>query len=599
MGVSLSSPIARWWGRLRLRTRIFLAFSALVLASLYATLGFTQFVVSRDAVRTLHRELATTGEVLERLLDQRAVRLKTTSTVLASDFAAKELIASHFEPEHYDADTLASAAENWRRRLAVDLFWITDENGALLVTAQGPDEAKRSVAALSPLSEALNAGETSVAIGEIDGALYQLAAVPVLAPDVIGYLLIGELIDDPLATGLKQATRSDISFLNADAVFASSLPAAARAASLPSSDQYARLAGEHSGEPVLLDARSGRYLTLTLPLDAALSPPLFVLMQASYDEALAPLRSLQRRILAIGAVALLAALLIGMGLAGSITAPVQSLVAGMREIVQGNLKFRSRIEREDEIGFLARSFNDMVAGLEERERIRDTFGRFVSHDVAEAVLGGRVPLEGVRREASILFQDIRGFTALTERLDAAVLLEMLNEFFTEVVAAVEAEGGVVKQFLGDGVMALFGAPQPHADHARRAVRAALGIVKRLSALNQRLEQRGMAPLEIGVGVHAGEVIAGLIGPDSRSEYGVVGDAVNVASRIESLTREVGAAVLVSREIASRLGEGFVLGRTAALAVKGKRQPVEVVEVLAEAPLSAGQLTDAPLAAPGP
>src|SRR5688572_12501973 len=151
MGVTRPLSIVRWWGRLRLRTRIFLAFSALVLASLYATLGFTQFVVSRDAVRTLHRELTTTGEVLERMLEQRAVRLQTGSTLLASDFALKELIASHFDTQEYDAQTLASAADNWSRRLAVDLFWITDETGALLVTSKGPDDERRSIAALPPM----------------------------------------------------------------------------------------------------------------------------------------------------------------------------------------------------------------------------------------------------------------------------------------------------------------------------------------------------------------------------------------------------------------------------------------------------------------
>src|SRR4029079_768051 len=149
-------------------------------------------------------------------------------------------------------------------------------------------------------------------------------------------------------------------------------------------------------------------------------------------------------------------------------APLQGLVAGMREVLRGNLQYRSRIERHDELGFIAKSFNEMGDGLEERELIRDTFGRFVSHDVAEAVLTGRVPLQGERREVSLLFQDIRGFTSLSERLDPAVLLRLLNQFFTEVVAAVEAEGGVVKQFLGDGVMALFGATQAGQDHAQPA-----------------------------------------------------------------------------------------------------------------------------------
>jgi adenylate cyclase len=195
------------------------------------------------------------------------------------------------------------------------------------------------------------------------------------------------------------------------------------------------------------------------------------------------------------------------------------------------------------------------------------------------VLTGRVPLQGERRDVSILFQDIRGFTSLSERLDPAVLLRLLNQFFTEVVAAVEAEGGVVKQFLGDGVMALFGAPQPHPDHAERAVRAALGIVTRLKGLNEILTQQGIGPLEIGVGIHSGAVVAGLIGPDNRIEYGVVGDPVNLAARVEALTREMQATILVSRDISAQLGPAFTLGRTASMLVKGKSQPVEVVEVL--------------------
>jgi adenylate cyclase len=316
-----------------------------------------------------------------------------------------------------------------------------------------------------------------------------------------------------------------------------------------------------------------------VPVPASLADPLYALVQGSYDEAIAPLRSLQRRIAAIGGAALLLALLIGIGIARGITAPLQSLVSGMREVVGGNLGYRSRVKRHDEVGFLASSFNEMVAGLEERERIKDTFGRFVSHEVAEAVLSGDVPLEGERRDVTILFQDIRGFTGLSETLDPAATLKFLNRFFTEVVAAVEGEGGVVKQFIGDGVMALFGAPQTYPDHAERAVRAARGIVKRLDGLNAEFGREAKAPVEIGVGIDSGEVVAGLIGPDNRVEYGVVGEPVNLASRVESLTRELRATVLVSRRIADRLGPEFVRGRTSALQVKGKRDPVEVVEIL--------------------
>jgi adenylate cyclase len=283
--------------------------------------------------------------------------------------------------------------------------------------------------------------------------------------------------------------------------------------------------------------------------------------------------------LLIGIVALAAALLIGISLAAGIIRPVRALVSAMHTVLRGDLRHHAQVDRGDEIGFLARSFNEMVDGLQEREHIKNTFGRFVSRDVAEAVLDGRIPLGGERLEVSILFQDIRGFTALSEKLDPGTLLRVLNQLFTEVVAAVEAEGGMVKQFTGDGVMALFGAPQVRADHCERAVRAALGIVDRLTNVNVLLQSQGVPALQIGVGLHTGEVVAGLIGPDERVEYGVVGEPVNLASRVEGLTRDLAATILISKEIAAHLGPQFLLGRAALLPVKGRAQPVEVVEVL--------------------
>jgi class 3 adenylate cyclase len=555
------------------------AFSSLIVAVLLATLGFTQLVVSREAQRTLNRELLTTGKVFEGLLAERAIRLETNSMLLASDFALKSVIASHFDPSTYDAATLASAALSYRGRVGAGLLSIADETGAVLVSSPTRRD-RRSIAQSSALKAAMNTQQAAAAIGEIDGRLFQLVAVPVFGPDVIGFLLLGQPIDDALAMRLERATGSHVSFLTQQRVFASSWAPQSRARVVPTGAlRSAMLDAQALRTTLLVNSGEERLLSMVLPVRAGLQQPLFALMQASYDRALAPLHALQRRIIVIGAAALTAALLIGMGLAGGITSPLQSLVAGTREVVKGNLEYRSRIDRADEIGFLARSFNDMVSGLQERERIRDTFGRFVSHDVAEAVLAGRVPLEGERREVSILFQDIRGFTALSESHDPAALLRLLNQFFTEVVAAVEAEGGMVKQFLGDGVMALFGAPQTYADHAARAARAALSITSRLEALNERLRAQGSLPLTIGVGIHSGEVVAGLIGPEHRTEYGVVGDAVNLASRIEALTSNVQATILVSRQICAQLGPQFMLGRTATLPVKGRQQRVEVVEVL--------------------
>lgn len=577
----------RWWARRRLRTKIFLIFAPLLLATLILTLVAVLDAAARQVNETLRNQISVTGRVFLRLVAERAERLLTQTTLLAGDFALKRAIAT------YDPSSLASVADNYRQRLGVDLFWITDEEGALLADATREEAAGKSMAKQPPLAESLSSGEAAAAISEVRGTLYQLVAIPVLAPDPIGYLAVGKAIDAPTAEQLQAETGSRVSFLDARRVFASSWPA-------PSWNALAASAGLEIGrsgaaEPFLMTVDGQRWLSELVVIGANLPERLYALVQRSYDKALEPLAELQRRIVAIGAAALLAALVIGAGLANAITAPIRLIVQAMRDVRQGNLRRRLSLRREDEIGYMASSFDEMVEGLQERERIRETFGRFVSKDVADVVLSGRVSLDGERREVTILFQDIRGFTALSENTDPADLLRILNQFLTEIVAAVETEKGVVHKFTGDGVMALFGAPVSHADDPERAVRAALDMVRRLDGLNQRWAGSGGPHLRIGIGVHTGEVIAGQIGPDDRIEYSVIGDPVNLASRIEGLTKEVGAIVLISAVTAQRLGATFQFGRRTVVSVRGKEAPVEVVEVIGHEAGSGPVLASSPRA----
>lgn len=258
---------------------------------------------------------------------------------------------------------------------------------------------------------------------------------------------------------------------------------------------------------------------------------------------------------------------------------MRDLLVKMQRILDGDLSEPWSPRSTDEFFDLGMGFNAMLLGLREREALKDTFGRFVSPDVADAVLAGRVPLQGELREVSILFQDMRGFTSLSEQTRPDALLRLINEFFTEMVAAVESYGGTVKQFTGDGVMALFGAPVAQPEAPAQAVKAALAMLDRLEALNQRRMARGDVPLRIGIGIHTGEVVAGCIGPDTRVEYGVVGDAVNLASRVQDLTKQLGATVLITAATAARLDKDFRLGQRAVLPIRGKQQPITVVEVL--------------------
>jgi adenylate cyclase len=236
-----------------------------------------------------------------------------------------------------------------------------------------------------------------------------------------------------------------------------------------------------------------------------------------------------------------------LGVADSISRPIVDLSQATRRVSEGDFSIRVPVVSTDEAGELARSFNEMVAGLEERERLRDAFGTFVDPSLTERVLEEGTDLRGDEVELSILFLDIRGFTTFSERAEAQEVVARLNDLYGEVVPAILRHGGHANKFIGDGLLAVFGAPERHADHADRAVEAALEIAG-------LVQERYRGELRVGIGVNSGRAVVGTIGGGGRLDFTVIGDTVNTAARVESATRQTDDDVLITestREALSR------------------------------------------------
>jgi len=223
------------------------------------------------------------------------------------------------------------------------------------------------------------------------------------------------------------------------------------------------------------------------------------------------------------------------------------------------------------LGTGARYVHAATAQARERALLRNSFGGYVSPQVMNAILAGAVHpgLEGERREVAVLFSDIRDFTRRSEGMTPESLIGMLNQYFTEMTDVVHANDGTVDKFIGDGMMAFFGAPQQLDNPSQNAVDAALQMLDRLEALNRKLVKQGFEPLRIGIGIHVGEVIIGHVGSASRHEYTAIGDAVNTASRVEGLTKDAGCPLLVTRPVFAALARRTGFADLGSKAIRGR------------------------------
>ena len=264
----------------------------------------------------------------------------------------------------------------------------------------------------------------------------------------------------------------------------------------------------------------------------------------------------------------------------NVQAPVSALVRRMKAVAAGDFSCKTSVLYADEFGQLKGHFNMMLDGLLERDHIKDTFGRYVSMEIAEKIMkSGRVNLAGEEIHATGLFSDIRGFTPLSEKLPPVELIRFLNEYFTYIGKPIAANKGVINKFMGDAVMAIFSPVFGVERHQEAALKAAIGMREALREFNalKRYPEVGF-----GVGLHSGGLVAGNVGTAERMEYTVLGDTVNVASRIESQTKDITTQILISEAVVQGVDKkdfpGFDFVEGAPVLMKGKSKPMVLYRV---------------------
>jgi adenylate cyclase len=509
---------------------------ALVLGLLFASLATTYILVSLANTATALRQAESNLELGARVFDeavrQRIDYLAGSASVMTRDYAIKQVLLQ--EPR--DTGTLASALPSYAIRVGAPVVVVFDPDRTLRASSEGTVTAANQEPFRDLIERAILADVSRLSgFSYLNDQLHVLVVVPLYAPEpeVAAWFGLAFPIDRAFAQKIKDTTNLEVTFVSTKdparpRVLATTLPAPAAALVAPAAGLGPRTA--------ILDLPADRYVSLFKPQKLLGEKPVALVLQRPLGPELAPSAELESNLLLVSLAALALATLAAIGLARSVSRPVLALVGHTQRIARGDYTVRNTAYRADELGRLSEAFDAMARGLDERDRVRDLLDKNVSPEIAAQLLRDGAALGGEERQVTVLFADLRGFTTLSEQLPAPELLALLNRYLDRMSAALEAHGGVIDKYIGDAIMALFGAPVAHGDDADRALAAALAMQRALAQFNLELAAEGKPPLGIGIGINTARVVAGNIGSSRRLNYSVIGDGVNVAARIESLTR---------------------------------------------------------------
>lgn len=541
---------------------------------LLASQGTAYYLISSTAKRSaqdqVEEKISEAIITFPRQMDRRVSELRLATKLLSKDHVFANAFARlQNTQEERSRETLRSMLQNYANRIESASF-------LLLISMEGEKLADTLPENTPPFSldaSLIRAADYSpnleaTGVVKLGDSLHFVVLRSLMMPDPRAWIAIGFPLDAALATELRELTHLEIAFVHHTDVVATT-PALER------KDWFSKSLVQPSLQTISVGGSlfSGR--ATAFPGDVIGNTQMVMLR--SLDAELAPFRDLNQKLLIVSVAALLVSLLCAAFMARQVTRPVQILTRGVDRIEQGDYQVRVPDRGQDELSRLGASFNRMAEGLDERDRVRALLGKTVSPEIAHELLNSGLELGGEVREATILFSDLRGFTSYSETQSPADLVTQLNEYFTEVGTAVESEGGVIDKFIGDAIMAVFGAPTFTSDHADRAIRAARGLLKAEYLLNQKRAQRGQPPFRTGIGICTGEVVAGAIGSPSRCNYTVIGDAVNLASRMEGLTKEKSfdARIICAESTRALLQGKYPLRDLGETAIRGKEHPIRL------------------------
>ncbi len=562
------------------RGRLAFFFLSLVAVVLAASFFIVLEANRRHATRQIEENLHVGSRIFATLSERRLDELNEQARLLAYDYGFKQAFSSSAD----DRATMRLAMQNWRDRIRASFMVLVSLEKQVLYNSDQP-QRDGSAFDLPGLISAAEEDRSLEARGFMlrDGKLYAVVVVPLLAPEPIAWICLGFRIDDAFAQALGGLTKQSVSFLaqkNGPAGW--EILASTFAPPLRPQLSAALTRSAESAEVTQVVIGKTRYLTLLERLPVR-NGNAAVALQRNLDQELAPFRVLERALLVVGLAGLLLSVVAVSGIASSLSRPILRLANDAQRVEAGDYISQpsADLDRRDELGQLARSFQHMTQGLAERDKVRDLLGKVTSPAIAAELTRRKLMLGGEEKEVTILFSDLRNFTALSETLEPRELLEVINTYLTAMSQIVDARGGVVDKYIGDAMMALFGVPLELPDHATRALQTALEMRDALAQLNERTFRPRGYTLGFGIGIHTGLVVAGNVGSPERYNYTVIGDAVNVASRLQTLTRnpEYGTDILVSDATLRESGEAFRTRAFGEVAVKGKQQPVLIHALL--------------------
>jgi class 3 adenylate cyclase len=532
------------------RQKILLALVATVASLTMLTLAVMSFYIRSEILRKTRADLVKAREVFAQQQRQRLAMLQELGSRLTQ---SRRLSAA---VEEADPEVVAGVVQNEQEisRLGRPTFVaVADRSGRVLVHGW---DGKLTIPAEETSIARNEAGHYRIVAGQI---LEGFAMPLQTGEDNVGNILLAFPVTDRTAAELAAASLHEVEagFLLDGRVVASTLPAAER-------EELERQVTAREQQQLRLG--NVPYTAFVMPLVAGGRAAQVVLISQQSLQRL--LTSLRNGALICGVIALLICVWISTRVSHGISAPVAELEHATRQIRAGNFTVRAAPRTDDELGRLADAFNEMAAGLELKEKYRGVLDKVVSPQVGEELLRGKIELGGELRSVTVLFSDIRGFTAMTEGMQPRHVLELLNRHMTAMTEIIRRHGGIVDKFVGDEIMAVFGAPQPHPNHARAALSAALEMRQA-----QRKSADGFA---IGLGVNTGEALAGNMGSDKQMSYTVLGATVNLAARLCKSAQPM--QILVSDAVIAGAGPGVRARSLEPMSVKGFTKPVEVFEL---------------------